>query len=119
MAPLIHSDPPPLRVDEHGVIRVGESQMLLDVVLREFNNGAKPEAIANGFPTLQLADVYAAIAYYLRRRAEIDEYLVARRHAAEQQRQEIEAKQPGRADLRARLLARKARMELTHASPGE
>jgi hypothetical protein len=32
-------------------------------------------------------------------------------------RQEIEAQQPGRADLRAKLLARKAQMEIAHASP--
>src|SRR2546421_4310620 len=97
----IQADAPPLRVDEHGVIRVGESQVLLDIVIREFNNGAEPEAIAHGFPTLNLADVYGVIAYYLRHRPEIDEYLHARRQEAEQLRQQIEAKQSGRTELRA------------------
>jgi hypothetical protein len=61
---------------------------------------------------LDLADVYGVIAYYLRHRKEIDDYLNTRRQEAEKLRQEIEAKQPNRAELRAKLLARKARMEL-------
>jgi uncharacterized protein (DUF433 family) len=105
-------------MDEHGVIRVGDSQVLLDIVIREFNNGADPEGTAHGYPTLDLADVYAVIAYYLRHRQEVDEYLQTRREEAERLREEIEAKQPSRADLRAKLLARKAQQELEHASPG-
>jgi len=115
----IQNDCTPLRVDEQGSIRVGNSQVLLDVVIREFLNGAEPEAIAHGFPTLELADVYGALAYYLRRRPEIDHYLAARQHDAEKLRQQIEAKQPGRAELRAKLLARKAQMDLAHASPAQ
>jgi uncharacterized protein (DUF433 family) len=108
MALILHTDPIPLRVDEHGVIRVGDSQVLLDIVIREFNNGAEPEAIAHGFPTLNLADVYGAIAYYLRHRTEVDNYLDTRRQEAEKLRQEIEARQPSRLELRAKLLAREA-----------
>src|SRR6186997_2471088 len=115
----IHTDSGPLRVDEHDVVRVGGSQVLLDIVIREFNNGAEPEAIAHGFPTLDLADVYGAIAYYLRHRQEVDEYLQARCQEADKFRQEIEAKQPSRVELRAKLLARKAQMELTHAAPAQ
>src|SRR5947208_15495379 len=68
MALTNQTDPIPLRVDEHGAIRVGDSQVLLDIVIREFNNGAEPHAIAQGYPTLHLADVYGVIAYYLRHR---------------------------------------------------
>ena len=119
MALAIQTDPIPLRVDEHGVIRVGDSQVLLDIVIQEFNNGAEPEAIAHGYPTLDLADVYGTIAYYLRHRKAIDEYIHSRRQEADKLRQEIEAKQPGRVELRAKLLARKAQMELAHASPAK
>jgi uncharacterized protein (DUF433 family) len=119
MAFTLHHDSIPMRVDEHGVIRVGDSQVVLDIVIREFNNGAEPEAIANGYPTLALADVYGVIAYYLRHRQEIDDYLRARRQEAEELRQEIEATQPSRVELRAKLLARKAQMELAHAAPGK
>jgi uncharacterized protein (DUF433 family) len=116
MAFAIQTDPTPLCVDDHGVVRVGDSQVLLDVVIREFHNGAEPEAIAHGFPTLKLADVYGVIAYYLRHRDEVDEYLRTRRQEADALRQEIEAKQPGRLELRDKLLARKAQRELTHAA---
>src|SRR5437016_502076 len=119
MALTLHTDPLPLRIDEYGVIRVGDSQVLLDVVIREFHNGAETEAIAHGYPTLNLADVYGVIAYYLRHRKEIDDYLQTRRQEAGKLRQEIEARQPSRAELRAKLLARKAQMELAHASPGK
>jgi uncharacterized protein (DUF433 family) len=118
MSLTIQAEPVPLRTDEYGVIRVGDSQVVLDIVIREFNNGADPEGIVHGYPTLNLADVYAAIAYYLRHRKEVDEYLQARREEAERLRQEIEAKQPDRAQLRAKLLTRKAQMEREHASSG-
>src|SRR5947209_20433649 len=107
MALTIQTDRIPLRSDETGVVRVGDSKVLLDVVIREFNNGAEPETIARGYPTLDLADVYATIAYYLRHRKDVDEYLRARRQEAEQLRQVIEAGQPNRAELRAKLEARK------------
>ena len=116
MALTIQTDPIPLRVDEHSVIRVGDSQVLLDIVIQEFNNGAEAEAIAHGYPTLNLADVYGVISYYLRHRNDIDDYIRTRRHEAAKLRQEIEAKQPSRVELRAKLLARKAQMELAHAS---
>ena len=115
----IHADPIPLRVDEYGVVRIGDSQVLLDVVVREFNNGADAEAITHGYSTLKLPDVYAVIAYYLRHQKEIDDYLNTRREEAAKLRQEIEATQPARKELRAKLLARKAQMELENASPGE
>ena len=119
MALTIQTDPVPLRVDEHGVVRVGGSQVLLDVVVREYNNGAEPEAIAHGFPTLDLADVYGAIAYYLRHRKEVDDDLQVRRHEAETLRRDFEARQPARTELRDKLLARKAQMEVVHAEPDQ
>jgi|SRR5208282_5291654 len=119
MALAIHSEPVPLRVDGHGVVRVGDSQVLLDIVIQQFNNGAEPEAIARGFPSLDLADVYGVIAYYLRHRKDIDDYLCSRRREADKLRQEIEAKQPSRVELRTKLLARKAHMEPADAPPGK
>ena len=119
MALTIQTDLIPLRVDEYGVIRVGDSQVLLDIVIQEFNNGAEPEAIAHGYPTLNLADVYGVIAYYLRHRKDIDDYIHTRRQESDTLRQEIEAKQPSRVELRAKLLARKAQMKLAHAPPGK
>src|SRR5207248_189747 len=58
--------PVPLRRDDRGGYRVGTSRVSLDTVVGEFEGGADPEGIARAYPTLQLADVYAVIAYYLR-----------------------------------------------------
>lgn len=65
----------PLRVDEAGAVRVGASRVSLETVLHHFNLGATPEEIVVNFPTLELADVFAVCAYYLRHRAEVDSYL--------------------------------------------
>src|SRR5262245_381292 len=110
----IHTDPVPLRLDEHGAVRVGDPRLLLDVVVWEFQNGACPEDVVSGYPTLQLADVYAVFAYYLRHREEVDKYIQEGELEAERLRDEIEAKQPGRSSLREELLARRAQMEQAH-----
>jgi uncharacterized protein (DUF433 family) len=117
MTPTIQTDPVPLRTDETGTLRVGNSRITLDVLVREYEEGADPEGIVRGYPTLNLADVYGAIAYYLRHKAELDEYLRRRREEATRLRQEIEAAQAGSPNLRATLEARRARQEQDHASP--
>jgi len=53
----IHTIPPPLRVEPSGAIRVGQTRVLLELVLRAFQNGATPEIIVQRYPSLRLADV--------------------------------------------------------------
>ena len=65
----------PLIEDEHGVIRIGQTRVTLLSVLNEYETGASPEAIADAFPSLSLADIYATIAYYLLHQDEVDSYL--------------------------------------------
>jgi uncharacterized protein (DUF433 family) len=117
MTPALHADPVPLRADETGTIRVGDSQVVLDVLVREYNDGADAESIANAYPTLKLGDVYAAIAYYLRHKSELDQYLQRRRQQAAELRCEIEARQDSHRALRAKLAARRAQQEQDHAAP--
>jgi uncharacterized protein (DUF433 family) len=104
MTLLLESRLVPLRRDEYGVIRVGDSQVLLDVVIREYQTGTSPEEIAQAYSTLDLADIHEVIAYYLRHRGAVDQYLQARRDEADQLRQEIEAKRLGGGELKAKLL---------------
>src|SRR5437879_6350300 len=75
MAITLHSDPVPLRVDDTGTIRVGNSRVTLDALLQYWRLGMKPEEIARGLDTLALADVHGALAYYVRHQNEIDNYL--------------------------------------------
>lgn len=76
MALPLSKEPPPLRTDEHGVVRVGEGRITLDQVVSAFLEGATVEEITTRYDTLDLVDVYATIAYYLRHKDEVDSYLV-------------------------------------------
>ncbi len=106
MTLLLHADPVPLRLDETGTVRVGNSRVTLDVLLADYRSGLPPEEIVRQLDTLELADVYAAIAYYHRHRGEVEQYLRQREAEAEALRRDIEARQPDRADLKARLSGR-------------
>jgi uncharacterized protein (DUF433 family) len=55
--------------------RIAESRVSLDSVIYAFLNGASPESIVQSFPTLNLEQVYGAIAFYLTNKAAIDAYL--------------------------------------------
>jgi uncharacterized protein (DUF433 family) len=75
---LIEAKPVPLEVDADGVARVGSSRVTLDTVVAAFNEGATAEEIVYQYPSLNLADVYAVIGYYLQRRSDIETYLCQR-----------------------------------------
>ena len=107
MAFVVQAEAPPLREDAAGALRVGDSRVLLELVLRAFEDGATPETIVQRFPTLLLSDVYAVIAYYLRHRSEIDEYLCQRELKAEDVRKRLQSQQGDLNEIRTRLLARR------------
>ena len=100
----------PLRMDEHGAIRMSDTRVTLDTVIARYHQGDSPEVIHEAFDVLPLNDIYAVIAYYLAHRDELDAYLQRREVEAERLRQEWEAKYPPKvtkAELLARLEARK------------
>lgn len=101
------AEAPPLREDAAGALRVGASRVLLELVIRAFQDGATPETIVQRYSTLDLPDVYSVIAYYLRHRGEIDTYLAQREQQAEAGRQRLEGQQGDLSEIRARLLARR------------
>ena len=68
----------PFRKDKYGVMRTGNTRVTFDTVIIAFKNGSTSEEIAYQFPSLDLADVYAAIGYYLRNRADVETYLAGR-----------------------------------------
>jgi hypothetical protein len=53
-----------------------------------------PEDLVRAYDTLDLADVHAVIAYYLRHREEVQAYLKRREEEAETLRLKIEAERP-------------------------
>lgn len=105
MGLIIHADPVPLRGDADGEVRIGGTRVLLDLVVQAIREGVPPEAIVQMYSSLQLTDVHAVIAYYLRHQAEVDEYLQQRQAQAEQVRQANLARFPVDG-VRERLVAR-------------
>ena len=55
----------PLREEPPGVLRVGKSRVLLELVIHAYHQGESPEGIVDMYRGLELADVFAVIAYYL------------------------------------------------------
>jgi len=102
----IAAEPVPLATDANGVVRVGRTRVTLDTVIGAFLDGATAEEITYQYPSLHLADVYAVIAYYLRRPSEVDAYLQRRKQQAESVRKQNEARFDPHG-VRDRLLARR------------
>lgn len=101
----ITQQPIPLKMDAEGIVRVGGTRVPLDTVIAVFGRGATAEEIVQQFPSLELADVYAAIEYYLRNKAEVAAYLEQRKKQAHRVRKENEARFEMQG-IRERLLAR-------------
>src|SRR5882672_1450184 len=85
---------PPLRMDEWGAVRVGNSRVTLDLVVEQYENGMTPEDMVRAYDSLVLADVHGVIAYYLRHRDEVGIYLKRRAEEAQALREKIEAERP-------------------------
>jgi uncharacterized protein (DUF433 family) len=107
MALPLEAEPLPLHADPGGTIRVGQTRVPLETVVHAFNEGASAEEIAFRYSTLELADIYATITYYLRHPRAVEEYLQNQETRALEARTKIEAHQPDRQGLRERLLARR------------
>ena len=103
----ITAEPVPLEVDGDGVVRVGRTRVTLDTVVTAFKEGATAEEIVHQYPALDLSDVYAVIAYYLRRRSDVEGYLQRHQQLAELVRKENEIRFDPHG-VRERLLARRA-----------
>lgn len=108
MSILLTSEPLPLAVDADGVVRVAKTRVTLDTIVAAFQDGLTAEEIAEQYPSLRLGEVYAVIGYYLCHQADVDAYLAAREHRADEVREENE-RRFSPAGVRSRLLARQTR----------
>lgn len=98
--------PVPLSADTHGVMRVGGTRVTLDILVRAFRSGSSPEEIREQYPTLDLADIYSVLAYYLRHTAVVDAYVAEQEAQRNQVHNEMTTRFPTEG-IRARLLARR------------
>jgi len=106
MAVIPPYEPLPLQPNDDGVILVGKTRVPLDTVVDAFNEGSTPEEIVRQCTSLDLADVYAAIAYYLYHRDDVTAYLQERQQRGASVCQENERRFDP-AGVRERLLARR------------
>ena len=96
----------PLVTDLDGVVRIGGTRVTLDTIVTAFDQGATAEEIAQQYSSLNLADIYAVIGYYLRQRPEVEAYLRERQRQAQIIREQNETRFDPRG-VRERLLARR------------
>jgi uncharacterized protein (DUF433 family) len=86
-----------------GALRVGGTSVTLETVLWTYQQGSTPEDIVDQYPTLNLGDVYDVIAYYLRHRQEIDQYLATREQSYRKAVEDLARETPpGRLQTRVR-----------------
>lgn len=97
----------PLTRWNDGTIRIGNTRVLLDIVIYAFNEGRTPEEIVINYPTLKLSEVYGAITYYLQNKDQIDNYMAQRENETQQLWAKIES-EPNQKFLRQKLLAQRA-----------
>jgi uncharacterized protein (DUF433 family) len=107
MSLALEREPPPLSEDETGAIRVGNSRVLLETVIRACQDGAPPEAIVHRYSTLSLSDVYNTIGYYLRHQDAVEGYLSQREHLADGVQQRLADIQPDLSSIRDRVLSQR------------
>jgi uncharacterized protein (DUF433 family) len=91
---VLERETPPFNEDVSGAIRIGNTRVLLELVIRAFQDGASPETIVQRYSTLSLSDAYTTIGYYLRHQQEIENYLSQREQLAESVRQKLSDIQP-------------------------
>jgi uncharacterized protein (DUF433 family) len=108
---LIAQEPCPLRLDEHGVVKVSGTRVTLDSVVETFKQGSTPDEIAESYPTVPLEDIYTIIGYYLRYWRAVEAYLREQDAEAEQVRLQIEEISPS-AGLKERLRERRRTTKL-------
>ena len=106
----ITTDPPPIHNHPDGAVRVVGTRIPIQNIVHDYLRGERPEDIVDDFPTLALADVYATIAYYLRHREEVDEYVAWCEREEDRIREEIQRRFPTDG-LKERLLARQRQMD--------
>ena len=97
--PLLEPMIVPLSRDDAGALRVGQTRVLLEIVMRAWHAGATPEEIVQAYDTLQLSDVYAVVAWSLNNDTVVNEYLATREQIATEIQNELGKVRPIRMDL--------------------
>lgn len=95
-----------------GALRIAGTRVSLDSVVVGFREKESPERIVESFPTLTLAQVYGAIAYYLENQQQVDEYIAEAQRELERTVPPLSEQAP---ELFARLEAARRQLSLKRA----
>lgn len=98
----------PLQSDSSGALRIADTRVLLELIVRAFRAGATPEEIVQAYDTLRLPDVYAVLAWCLNNELAVADYMAEREQLASTVQKELEVLRPGRVDLLKSLTDRAA-----------
>ena len=90
--------------DERGVMRVGNTRVMLDSIVASFEQGYSAETIQQQYPALSLEEVYGALAWYLANANQVSQYL-ERQQAVWRRWREKAATQRGAVIQRLRALS--------------
>ena len=103
----------PLRVEPNGAVRVSgpQTRVNFEFVVWGYKAGETPEETQYRLPTIELADIYAVIAYYLCNKEEVEAYLQKIEEDWEQSDAELDARYPDRHEHMARIRARYPAMQ--------
>ncbi len=71
MVLAIKSDPVPLRMHPSGTIYIGDTRVMLELVVLAYLNGFTAEEIADDYDTLDLGDIHTVLGYYLHHKDEV------------------------------------------------
>jgi uncharacterized protein (DUF433 family) len=89
---LNFTDGVPLHETSDGNIRVIGSRITLHTLIGRFQVGDSVEEIHEGFPSVTIAEINAIIGWYLKHRAEVDEYIREVDEEGEKLLQKIESR---------------------------
>jgi len=93
-----------LTQEPQGYIHFAGHRVGLHHLLRLYNDGCSPEMLLEHFPTLSLAVIHKAIAFYLENIAEVENYIAGQQSLSEQQAASA-PRGPGTDELRRRMRA--------------
>ncbi|MDA1229809.1 MAG: DUF433 domain-containing protein [Planctomycetota bacterium] len=89
----------PLHQDASGALRIADTRVLLELIVRAFRAGATPEEIVQAYDTLKLRDVYSVVAWCLNNESAVADYMADRELQASAVQKEIETLRPGGTDI--------------------
>jgi uncharacterized protein (DUF433 family) len=96
-----------------GNVYVGPSRVTIDSIIIYWQQGQTPEQLHESFPSVPLAHVYGAIAYYLDHQDEIDAWIRESQELFEKRRAADEAARPEwYASMRQRMAEARERLGL-------